>query len=72
MLQGIEIALSALSLLISSFICSHKSSFLLEITTFAPWLENCFAIASPIPLVDPVTRALFPDRSNKSIISSFL
>ena len=35
-LQGIEIALSGFSLFMSSFTCSHKSSFLLDITTFAP------------------------------------
>jgi hypothetical protein len=45
------------SALISDTILLATSSFLAAITTFAPSLANSFAIARPIPLVEPVTIA---------------
>ena len=50
----------------------QESSFLLEITTFAPCSANLSAIALPIPFVDPVIKALFPFKLNNSISSPFL
>jgi hypothetical protein len=40
----------------------------LETTTFAPESANCSAIAFPIPLVEPVTTATFPVKSNMKIL----
>jgi hypothetical protein len=50
----------------------QESSFLLEITTFAPCSASLSAIALPIPFVEPVIKALFPYKLNNSISSPFL
>src|SRR6516164_1513330 len=52
----------------STSVCSQASAFLLEIDTFAPARASSSAIDLPMPRVEPVTRATFPLRSNKSCI----
>ena len=43
---------------------SHASGLRLETTTFAPCSAMRSAMARPIPLVEPVTMATLPVRSN--------
>src|SRR5579871_23100 len=69
MLQGIGAAASPLPkrALISLATRSQASALRLEITTFAPCSAIRSAIALPMPLVDPVMRAILPLRSNRLI-----
>src|SRR5436305_12685817 len=46
---------------------SHASALRLDTTTLAPCSARRRTIASPMPLVEPVTSATFPVRSNSSI-----
>ena len=48
---------------------SQASGLRLEITTVAPCSAMRLAIARPIPLVEPVTMATFPVRSNSDDIA---
>jgi hypothetical protein len=43
---------------------SHGPGLREEMVTRAPWLANCSAMAFPMPLVEPVMRAVLPLRSN--------
>src|SRR6185295_9399431 len=52
------------SLLMAFAASSHLLALRLEITTFAPARASARAMASPIPLVEPVTIATLPVRSN--------
>src|SRR5579871_4010537 len=70
MLQGTGSATAApCFLLIVSATRSHASAFRLETTTFAPCSASRRTMASPMPRVDPVTKATFPVRSNRLIAS---
>src|SRR5690349_9754014 len=53
--------------LMSAATCSHASAFRLEMMTCAPCSASRSAIAFPMPFVDPVIKAVLPDRSNKLI-----
>src|SRR5215471_11707364 len=53
--------------LISLATRSQASALRLEMMTLAPCSAIRSAIASPIPFVDPVTRAILPVRSNRLI-----
>src|SRR6185437_5435541 len=46
---------------------SQASALRLDTTTLAPCSAMRWAIASPMPLVDPVMSATFPDRSKRFI-----
>src|SRR6185437_14119742 len=48
---------------------SQASALRLETTTLAPCSASRCTMASPIPLVEPVTRQVFPVRS-KSVIKA--
>ena len=50
---------------------SHASGLRLEITTVAPCSAIRVAMARPIPLVEPVTMATLPVRSNSDDILVF-
>src|SRR3546814_9922887 len=58
--------------LISAATVSQMSALRLDTTTLAPWAAICSAIDLPMPLVEPVTTATLPDRSNISGIMSGL
>src|SRR5271165_459959 len=51
---------------------SHLSALRLEITTLAPACPSASAIANPIPLVEPVTIATLPVKSNNGCFILFL
>src|SRR5688572_26361139 len=51
---------------------SQASCLRLEITTLAPCAASASAIAFPMPLVEPVTTATLPCRSNRSFTPSSL
>ncbi len=52
--------------------CSHTSALRLDTTTFAPCSAMRSAMARPIPLLEPVTTATLPVRSNSDdILVSF-
>src|SRR5579864_5974798 len=54
--------------LISAATFSQLSCLRLETTTRAPWAAICTAMALPMPRLEPVMRATFPDRSNKDMV----
>ena len=56
---------------ISSAVASQTSTFLLEITTFAPCFAIAIAMDLPIPLEEPVMIAFLPVKSNISILLIF-
>src|SRR3954467_1320699 len=58
------------AVLIAFATCSQASALRLEPTTLAPCSARRRTMASPIPLVEPVTRATFPARLNSSISAS--
>src|ERR1700733_9157810 len=73
MLQGIGTATSLpRALLMPAATRSQASALRLETTTFAPCSASRWTIASPMPLVEPVTSATFPLKSNKSISLSVM
>src|SRR5579864_3906121 len=55
--------------LISRATDSQSSSLRLDTITWAPCSASSLAISSPIPRLAPVTRAIFPFRSNKSVVT---
>ena len=72
MLQGMATAVpSPWAALISAATLSQASALRLETTTLAPCSAMRLTMASPIPLVEPVTRATLPVRS-KSDMEFFL
>src|SRR5579862_4614892 len=52
---------------ISATTASQLSRLRLETTTRAPCAAMCTAMALPMPRLEPVMRATFPDRSNKDM-----
>src|SRR5579864_3566371 len=54
--------------LISRATDSQSSSLRLDTITWAPCPASSLAISSPIPRLAPVTRAIFPFRSNKLVV----
>ena len=55
---------------ISFLVSINNSSFLAKRAIFTPSLDNVIAVAFPIPLLDPVMRATFPEIS-KSILFTY-
>src|SRR5690348_1591526 len=53
--------------LMSAATCSQASAFRLDMMTWAPCSAKRSAIALPMPFVEPVIKAVLPDRSNKLI-----
>src|SRR5215469_13849771 len=68
MLQGIGRAtLAPRALLISAATFSQASALRLETTTLAPCSARRCTMASPMPLVEPVTSATFPLKSKSDM-----
>src|ERR1700677_4792065 len=71
MLQGMGAATFAPRALLMSFATfSQASAFLLENTTLAACSASLCTMASPMPLVEPVTSATFPLKSKSDIVFS--
>src|SRR3569832_2345172 len=73
MLQGIGTAASRpCAVLMSAATFSQASALRLDTTTLAPCSAMRCTMASPMPLVEPVTSATFPLRSNRFMdVSSY-
>ena len=66
MWQGMTAASPPLARMFSAT-ASHASALRLDTTTLAPCSARRSAMARPMPLLDPVTMATFPVRSNNDI-----
>ena len=69
--QGMPIE-SIPSFLNSSTVFSTSMSSKLETTTLAPCIPMACAMALPIPELEPVIKAVLPDKSNKLLMNHFV